>query len=541
MPQGEFRSKQHYLSRSQVLETLFETPMGHGVLTDWMPIDSAGTNAPMICRKLKVMEGTIEWTLQCTPRFQYGENPAQAERHPRGVLFRGAQPEDLAILQADIPLQLLPNHTTATAQFTLRAGESTQILWIWGRSGTLTEISSDKKIKTPELQSSLALWHKIAHRCASSSCPLSGPWHELVIRSGLVLKALTTPFSGSIADAVTITLKGHSSGHLWDYRQTSLRDGSYLLQAFTQLGYIEEAHAFFSWVHTLIDRDGAENLQAHYTLDGSRNLPERTLPYWVPHENPKHFQLDIFGHVALTASQYYKLFKKFPDDLWPKLVEIADYVSQAWRRPDHGPWNYSGRPEHFVASKLFCWVTLREICWLADVLLKPTSPRWITEKNTLHRTICKQGFDSGQNSFIRSFGENEVDSSLLWLILLDFLPQDDPRIQGTLHSIQTLLSDGIFIRRSRARFDFQGEEPIDLLSSLQFTTCLALVNRIDEAKDRLAELCSYAHPLGLLGDQLTNAEHPLPRKFPSVTVHTYLIHCAAMIGATRASASQVAA
>ncbi len=356
---------------------------------------------------------------------------------------------------------------------------------------------------------------------------------EIVTRSGLILKSLTQPYSGSIAQSVTVTPKSNSHGHFWDHRQATLRHGAFLIQALYQLGYVEEAKAYFSWARYLLERDGGQGIQAYYTLDGSRHLPGPLVPNWVPQENLNPFQLDIYGHLILMISQYFKIFNELPEEIWPKLVEVADYIGQAWRRPDYGPGNSTGRPEHHVASKLFCWKALEEICNLATGLKKPISPRWIAEKKTLHRTICEQGFNTQKNTFVRAFGETDLDSSSLWAVLLQFLPADDPRIQGTLHAIQSELAQGVFIRRTRPRFEFQKEEPLDLLTSLQFATSLALSDRNEEAIDRLAELSTYANPMGLMGNQIAPTDHPLPEKFPCVATHTFLINCALYIGSHR--------
>ena len=58
----------------------------------------------------------------------------------------------------------------------------------------------------------------------------------------------------------------------------------------------------------------------------------------------------------------------FPKALWPRLAEIADFVCGAWRRPDHGPWEIRGKPEHYVASKALCWAALDRACLIAKRL-----------------------------------------------------------------------------------------------------------------------------------------------------------------------------
>ena len=535
-PRGEFRSKQTYFARTLVLETLFETPSGRGTVSDWMPLAKDDPACPILCRKVSVIEGTIDWVLSCVPRFHYGTDTAQTEVHPRGVLFRGTHPEDRVILQADFELKMTERNSKAIGEFSLDTGQSTTVLWIWGRAGNFLEVNSHKKVQAPEVQPSVLQWRKLAHHCPPEGCVFGGPWHDLVSRSGVVLKSLTQAYSGGIAQSVTNTPKSHSRSHPNGDRHASLRYGAFVLQALDQLGYQDEARAYFAWTYNLLVRDGAEGLQSYYTLDGAKEGPERSPIYSLSSLDPRQFRLDTYGHLILTVSQYYRIFKELPPCIWPHLVGIADYLSQAWRRPDHGPWNYPGRTEHFVVSKLFCWKALEEICWLADRLNQPTSPRWIAEKGTLHRTICRQGFDSHQNTFVRSFGESALDSSCLWLVLLQFLPADDPRIQGTLHAIQTDLAQGVFIRRSKNRLEFNKEEPLDLLNSLQFTTALALSERHEEAIDRLAELCTYSNALGLMGNQITTPEHPLPEKFPCVETHTFLVNCALYVGSHRLKA-----
>jgi GH15 family glucan-1,4-alpha-glucosidase len=532
-PQGSFLSKQQYLSRTQILETRFETPSGKGTLSDWMPLSGDGSNSPMICRKIVVLEGTICWVLHCTPRFQYGLDSAQAEKNPKGILFRGSKLEDRAILQSDFPLKIITHSSEAIGEISLDTGQSTTVLWMWGRFGNLIEVHSHKKETAPDIQTTIHQWRKIAHKCPSQECLFGGPWHELVSRSGLILKSLSQPYAGSIAQSATVTPSVNSHGHFWDQRYATLRNGAFLLQALYNLGYTDEARAYFSWVQYILQRDGAENLQPVYLLDGSRNFPNKTAQNWIPFESQNRLQLDIYGHWILILSQYFRIFGELPEGIWPRAVEIADYISQAWRRPDHGPWNDSIRPEHWVVSKLFCWKVLQEICWLSGAIHQPISPRWLAEKINLHSTICTQGFDPKKNSFIRAFGGSELDSSSLWMILLQFLPVEDARIQGTLHAIQSELSQGIFIRRTRPQSEFQKEEPHDLLSSLQFTTCLALSERREEAIARLAELCTYANPLGLMGNQIGSSEHPLPERFPCVYTHTFLVNCALYLGAHR--------
>jgi GH15 family glucan-1,4-alpha-glucosidase len=534
MPQGDFRTEQKYIQKTQVLETYFETPTGRGIITDWMPSNETASPTPSLCRKVQVTEGTLTWVLTCTPRFRYGMDQAQAEKHPGGVLFRGGYAEDTAILLSDLPLEISSNGNSATAQFKLQSLESRHFLWSWGRQGVLSDIILKRAPITPSLQPTLDHWKAKAHQCPTTGCIFGGPWHDLVARSGLLLKLLSAPYSGAVAESVVLSLKGSVPGsHTWGHRYASIRDGALILQAFVNLGYIDEAHAYFSWIKEILERDSAEGLQSFYTLDGGKVIPERELPYVSGHTSSRQFQLDIYGHIVVTMCEYYKIFGTIPLEIWPKLTEIAEYVCQAWRRPDYGPWSITPKPEHFVISKLFCWAALEQICWLGKTLKKPPPNRWITEKAILHKTICDQGFDSGLNSFVRSFGDREIDTSLLWIPLLNFLPIDDARVQGTLDAIQSQLSNGVLLKRYRNPYELHTDEPVDFWSTFLFITCLALSGRGEEASDRLAEVCTYANPLGLFGDQLDLVREAMPKNFPSANVHLSLINAALYVGAAR--------
>lgn len=541
-PQGEYRAIQSYVKNTQILETFFETPEGKGKILDWMPISQAFAHIPQVCRRVQVIEGKMTWILQCVPRFLYGAEAAQGEKIKQGVLFRNRRNEDILTLHGSVPLVIASNGAKAQAQFTLAATEVAEFEWSFGRESIFNNIRNtlsnaprnSLKISSPfaltSLQSTQEYWENLAHRCPASGCIFGGPWHDVVTRSGLLVKLFVSPYSGSVAEAVTITLKGAAAGmRVWGNRYASLRDGSLMLQALVHLGYENEARLHFEWLKTILERDSAENLQSVYTLDGARISQDQEFHVFRGHEGIRQFQLDIYGHAISTVSTYFRIFRELPTELWPKLVEIADFICQVWKRPDHGPWGVNPRPEHFLVSKLFCWKALEQICWLAKETRQTPSPRWHTEQKILHQTICSQGFDEKQNSFIRSFGNTEVDVSCLWIPLLNFLPPEDFRVQGTLDLIRSELSRGVLLKQDREQDSSSG----DLWSTLLFIISLSICGHPDEASDRLAELCTYTNPLGLFGDRIDSGRGETIQNFPSAAVHLCLINAALYVGSAR--------
>lgn len=535
-PDGDFHSEQQYLQRTNVLETRFETPTGRAVLTDWMPTEECGGREPQLHRQLEVIDGKIRWTMSCMPRFAYGAESAQAERTRDGILFRGSLPGDIALLRCSIPSEIDSDGKMAVANFTLGAGQNARWTWSYGRHSKIEGF--------PSPESTVEFWRKGAHICDPSGCLFAGPWHDMVTRSSLLLKLMTTQFSGAIAEAATTSLPALAGGSRnWDYRYSWVRDTALAVQALSSLGYRKESDSLFGWLADIVTRDGAEGLQSVYSLDGGKYLPEQELtflsgyagsrPVRIGNLSARQFQLDIYGHVLLAAQQHFHNNARLPDGLWPKLAEIAEYVCQAWRRPDRGPWEVRSKPEHFVASKVLCWVTLDRAIWLAEALGAEIPNRWREERNILHNTICNQGFDPSLGAFVRSFGSRELDAAALMIPLVGFLPMEDDRVQTTINTIQTELSDGVLVHRARAIDGLPEFDGAHLLSSFWLVSCLALSGRTDEASDRLAELCSYATPLGLFGEQVDPITGNPVGNFPSASAHLALINASLYVGLSR--------
>ncbi|MGK5081896.1 glycoside hydrolase family 15 protein [Bdellovibrionota bacterium FG-1] len=535
-PTGDFRSEQRYLQRTHVLETVFETPSGRGVLTDWMPMDPHLRQDPIIFRRVEILNGKVDWTLTCAPRFGYGAHAARAEQHRGGILFRGTYPDELAGLRADVSLTIPLSGTSVTSQFSLEAGQKAHFTWAWGRRANLPQAPS------PTITADY--WRGWAHRCPPSGCLFAGPWHDAVTRSALVFKLLSSAHSGAIAEAVTTSIPGTAgTSRNWDYRYAWIRDGAVAIQALAHLGYRDEANEFFLWLSDIITRDGAEGLQPVYSLDGGKDLPEKELPFLsgyqgsrpvrIGNHSARQFQLDIYGHILITASEYFRLFGELPPGLWPKLSEVLDYVCQAWRRPDHGPWEARAKAEHYAASKIMCWAALDRGISLAAQLQQEAPARWNTERQILRQTICQQAYDSQLLTFTSAFGKRDLDASVLQIPLIGFLPFDDIRVQNTLNTLQQNLSDGVILQHFR-NADGQSEtDSAQLVTSFLFISCLALSGRVEEASDRLAELCTYSTPLGLFGEQINLETHETTGNFPSAAVHLSLMNAALYVGVAR--------
>jgi GH15 family glucan-1,4-alpha-glucosidase len=546
-PVGDFHSKQHYLQRTLVLETTFETPFGRAVLTDWMPlpgVDEVQHPTPLICRRIEVMSGKVQWNLRCSPRFDYGSRLPVAEIRQGGVLFRGTAPDEIAQLVFDdltrVNLTITEKGTTAEAKITLEAGQSLQIGWLWGR------LPPPREFPSPD--QTIEIWHEQAHRCASKECQFAGPWHDAASRSGLLLKLLCSNAFGSLAAGATTSLPGRTSARTRDYRFAWVRDNAEACTLLSKFGYREEATRSLRWITDILLRDAPEDLQPVYTIDGGRVLPERELahlsgyqenrPVRLGNDSARSLELDIYGRILYCIKNFYEHFGFMPPEIWNQVAALADTVCQIWKRPDQGPWSSRLAPKHYVSSKAYCWLALDCALKIAASLKQPLPHRWIEEKSIIHRTICEQGFDPKLGSFVQCFGSRDLDASVLDLMMIGFLPAEDLRIHSTVDAIRANLCDGVLVHRYHCDDGSAGSEGAHLPSSFLLTSVLSRIGKVEESVDRLAELCTYATPVGLLGEQVNEATGETSGNFPCASSHLALIQASLEVSAARTQANR---
>ena len=77
-------------------------------------------------------------------------------------------------------------------------------------------------------------------------------------------------------------------------------------------------------------------------------------------------QLDIYGELLDAVYLYDKYGTPLAWEFWQDIVTYVDWVCANWDRPDEGIWEVRGDREHFVYSKLMCWVALDRGLRLAD-------------------------------------------------------------------------------------------------------------------------------------------------------------------------------
>ncbi|MGV3484862.1 MAG: glycoside hydrolase family 15 protein [Planctomycetaceae bacterium] len=214
-------------------------------------------------------------------------------------------------------------------------------------------------------------------------------------------------------------------------------------------------------------------------------------------------------------------------ELWRFLRQLADSAASGWREPDQGPWEMSGKPQHFLYSKLYCWVALDRAVRLAQrVGLAGDLQHWRREQEAIRQLILTEGYCEEAGAFTQSFGSTTLDASVLTMPLVGFLPATDPRMVSTTDRIRRKLGRGSLLYRYLDDDGLPGREGSFSLCSFWLVSNLALAGRVQEAREAFEQICGHANDLGLMGEEIDPASGELLGNFPQGFTHLGLVRAA---------------
>lgn len=521
------RVTRRYRDGTLILETRFETAEGAATLIDFMSVRDPLAD---VVRIVVGEWGVVEFSTLLIMRFDYGRTVPWVTRHDAQTLTAVAGPDQL-VMHTPVPLKGEDHRTVG--HFTVRPGEAVPFV-LTHQSSLATHYApcdSQEALRRTE-----DYW-----RAFSDRCPDVGPWSEQVKRSLITLKALTYVPTGGIVAAVTTSLPEWIGGERnWDYRFCWLRDATFTLQAFMQLGYFEEAQAWRDWLLRVIAGDPAQ-LQIMYGVAGERQLPEWEVPWLAGFRDSRpvrvgnaaaaQMQLDVFGEVSDALMQAAKGGLP-PHPRTGALRNVGlEYLASIWREPDSGIWEVRGEKRHFVHSKVMAWVAFDRAASAQahNEIEVGMVTRWRAIADEIHAEVCEKGFDPELNSFVQSYGSKELDASLLQLALVGFLPATDPRIVGTIEAIERhLMWRGLVLRYRSSSVDdgLPAGDGVFLACSFWLVDNLALIGRHKDACDLMDRLVSLGNDLGLFAEEYDPAAQAMLGNYPQAFSHVGLINSA---------------
>ncbi|MGV7033453.1 glycoside hydrolase family 15 protein [Methylobacterium symbioticum] len=532
-------TRRAYRDGTLILETCHRTREGEVRVTDFMP---AGDGSHLI-RMVEGLSGRVAMRMEIAVRFDYGSAVPWVSRSELEDLRMISGPHKV-VLRTNVPLHGSKAQTTVS-EFTVHAGETARFVLSYGASH-----EDDPPPIEPRrvLAATDRAWRDWSDHCATGT-----PWDDILKRSLLTLKALIYRPTGGIVAAPTTSLPEQLGGvRNWDYRFCWLRDSTFTLLALMDSGYIDEARAWRDWLTRAV---AGNPEQAHilYGIAGERLLPEIELDWLPGYEGARpvrvgnaavsQFQLDVYGEVF--DALYQARQRGMPEDREGFRVgrALMNHLDRAWREPDEGIWEVRGGRKHFVHSKIMAWVAYDRAIRSWEQILEsgvsthrhggralpePPLAAWRATRDEIHAEVCAKGFDAEQNSFVQFYGSKDLDASLLLAAHMGFLPQDDPRVVGTVEAIgRRLMRDGFILRyetHDQTTDGLPGGEGAFLPCSFWYADNLIGLGRREEARALIERLIGICNDVGLVSEEYDVSAQRMVGNFPQAFTHVALVN-----------------
>jgi len=542
--EDDINYKQFYWPDTNILVTHFLSDKGVAEITDYMPVESGSEMATLhqLVRRVKVVRGEYNFRVFCQPAFNYARDDHELRLTKNGACFDS---ETLS-LGLSTTLELEREGNAVDVEFTLTEGETVTFV--------LQDIDKGKNCNQPLSVEESEKFFKMTvdyWRHWIGQCTYTGRWREMIHRSALVLKLLTYEPTGAILAAPTCSLPESLGGERnWDYRYTWIRDAAFTLYGLMRIGITEEAGQFMDWLAkrcNALDGDGA--LQVIYSVDGNKDLAENTLdhlegyrgssPVRVGNAAHKQLQLDIYGELMDSVYLYNKYGVPISYDLWNSLRYLINWVCDHWKEKDEGVWETRAGKQHFVYSKLMCWVALDRGIRLAEKRSFPADhDRWLNVRDEIYEEIMDRGWNDKLEAFVQHYDSDSLDAANLIMPLVFFLSPADPRMLKTLDSVFKPLNEGGLVSNHLVyRYNLQetpdglpGDEGTFNICTFWLVEALTRAgqkdpSKLEDARLMFEEMLGYANHLGLYAEQTGPAGEALGN-FPQAFTHLSLISAA---------------
>jgi GH15 family glucan-1,4-alpha-glucosidase len=528
-PKSSRTRSRRYLPGTIVLETTYTQFFGTTVtVTDFMP---ERDGASCVVRIVRGVKGRTVMRTYFAPRFDYGDAQPRMERQETGC-WRAIKGPHRLTLQSNVELE--EEKGDLAAEWVVKAGET--YFFTLQHSTSYNEAAPPDRDAFEAEKETVAYWSKWSARST-----YKGHYKKAVDRSLLTLGALTYSTSGGFVAAPTTSLPEKVGGICnWDYRFCWLRDTTFCLLGLTHCGYVDEAKAWIEWLSRSVQGDPAA-LKIMYGITGKREHSEWAVqwlggykgsrPVHIGNKASDQLQLDTFGEVldSLYRARCHGLYPL--DDRSGEALELPllKHLEKIWADPDAGLWEVRSGRRQFTQSKVMAWVAFdRGVRMVEKFGMKGPVERWRKVRSEIHQQICQRGFHRGMNSFTQEYGSKHLDSSLLLLPLVGFLPITDERITGTVKAIEKhLLRDGLLLRydTGRVKDGLPAGEGAFLACNFWLVDVYVLQGRRKEAQELFEKLLGLSNDLQLLSEEY-DAKEGLVGNFPQAFSHIALIDAA---------------
>lgn len=537
---GASATGRRYKGDSAVLETRFACPAGRASVTDFMPVmppstrSDSGPDGEAHSRLVRVVEctdGRVVGNLRVRLTPDYGR--CAAVPAPDGDGWR-VQCGDV-VLRVTGSGALSVENNVIRLRVTLEKGERAFLAL------TLLQETEVEPVET--LDDALCVLRRTEDYwnawCAGMS--YDGAYRPIIVRSAVTLKLLTYAPTGAIIAAATTGLPEAVPGNRnYDYRYSWIRDASFTVTAFCNVGLNREAAEYLRFLR---DADGTrgQKLKLLYAIDGDVP-PEQDLPHlpgWrdvgpvrIGNAADGQQQHDIYGEFMVALHSYlaavgYEPPPEFSDGLADLIRTLATHAIRCRHEPDQGIWELRSDAAHLQHSKAMLWVCLDRAVKTAEKLGGFDADelrRWRAEADDLRAEYERETWDEARGAYMQAYGSKVLDAAVLRTVLFGALDAQDERTLRTLSAIERELSEGDLVYRYRMSDGLEGDEATFTACAFWRVGVMALAGRTRPAKALFERLLDRCNDVGLFAEEIDAATGEQRGNLPQGFTHMCVIN-----------------
>jgi GH15 family glucan-1,4-alpha-glucosidase len=297
---------------------------------------------------------------------------------------------------------------------------------------------------------------------------------------------------------------------------------------------------YLGYLRNLVDQSAGGEVQPVFGVGLERELDEHIAdglagyrgmgPVRMGNQAHKQRQNDVYGQIVVPLAQSYfdhRLLRMGTPEDFASLERVGDRAWDVFDKPDSGLWEYRTRERIHTYSAVLCWAACDRLANVAHALgLNEREAFWRDRARRIRERIEADAWNAQAGHFSASFGEAEVDASLLQLVELGFLAADDPRATATFEAVERGLRQGDNLFRYSAPDDFGQPETAFNFCTFWFIEALQRRGRTEEARRIFEGLLARRTRAGLLSEDVALDTGELWGNYPQTYSLVGIIACA---------------
>lgn len=526
-----YKITQEYIWQTNILRTVYDDGENAFQLIDFMPRyireDGSSYSPPDIIRFLRLLKGKPVIKVNYDPRLEFALEKTYNENKGHYIKsFTRDGKYDSLFLYSSLEL----NAVLEKREITLEGNA----YFLLGYHEKLITQNLDRAYL--KFQRTKVYWMNWSEKTTNFSL-----YNTEILRSALVLKALSYEKSGAVLAAVTTSLpETIGEERNWDYRFCWIRDASMVIKVMAGLGHTKSAKDFLRFIINLIPHKD-EKIQIMYGINGEKELTEHILTHLDGYEGSKPVRVgnaayiqkqnDIYGILMEVIYQQFIQFEtslENSEELWTIVRGIVKIVEGHWMQPDKGIWELRTEDRHFVFSKLLCWVAIDRAIKIGEILRKGINDeKWKELRSEIYNDIYHNGWNDEVEAYTQSYGSKDLDASTLLMEQYGFINAKDPRFISTVKATEKQLCREGLLYRYKNKDDFGTPSSSFTICTFWFIDSLYKIGEQAKAKEMFEKLLSYSNHLGLFSEDIDFETKRLLGNFPQAYSHLALIETAA--------------